>query len=426
MSGLYLLLGLLILLFLRVPIAFGLGAASLGYLLVRGGIPLGVVAQRINGSMNSFVLLAVPFFMLAGKLMNTGGITRRIFNFANDLVGHIPGGLGHVNIVASLIFAGMSGSAVADAAGLGTIEIKAMRDAGFDDDFSAAVTAASSTIGPIIPPSIPMVLYGVMAEVSIGRLFVGGVIPGILMAVTLMIFTYFVAKRRDYPCREKVDLRRLSKSFAEAFPPLLAPVIIVGGILTGVFTPTEAAVVAVLYAFCLSYFIYRELPLEEIPGMVKEVVISTASIILIVGCASLFGWILTWERVPQVLAQSMFGISNNPTVVMLLMVVFLLFVGTFSAATASLVVLVPIFKPLMSQVGIDPVHCGVVMVLTLMIGLLTPPVGSVLYVTAEVAGISVARMIKAVTPYLIPLLITVLMLVFFPGLVTFLPNLLLG
>jgi tripartite ATP-independent transporter DctM subunit len=338
-------------------------------------------------------------------------------------VGHIPGGLGHVNIVASLIFAGMSGSAVADAAGLGSIEIKAMRDEGYDPDFSAAVTAASSTIGPIIPPSIPIVLYGVMAEVSIGRLFIGGIIPGFMMAISMMVFTYFLAHKRGYARRKRSPLRHLVKSFIAAFPPLLTPVIIVGGILGGVFTPTEAAVVAVLYAFVLSFFVYREFFLWQLPGMIKEVVISTGAILLIVGSASLFGWILTWERVPQMLASSIFGLSTNPVVILLAIVVFLLFVGTFEAASASLVILVPIFKPLVLKAGIDPVHFGLVMVLTLMIGLLTPPVGSVLYVIADVAEISFARMVKAVFPYLIPLMVTLLLLVFFPGLVTYLPGL---
>ena len=312
MLGAELLLGLLVLLALRIPIAFSLGLVALIYVLFSETIPLGVVAQRLTGSMNSFVLLAVPFFMLAGKLMNTGGITKRIFNFANDLVGHITGGLGHVNIVASLIFAGMSGSAVADAAGLGSIEIKAMRDEGYDPDFSAAVTAASSTIGPIIPPSIPIVLYGVMAEVSIGRLFIGGIVPGFMMAISMMIFTYFLAHKRGYARRKRSPLRHLTKSFIAAFPPLLTPVIIVGGILGGVFTPTEAAVVAVLYAFGLSFFVYRELFLWQLPQMIKEVVISTGAILLIVGSASLFGWILTWERVPQMLAKFYFRNIYQP------------------------------------------------------------------------------------------------------------------
>lgn len=303
MNAFILIAAFLLMIVLGFPIAFALGLSSLLYMVING-IPLLVIPQAIASAFESFPLMAIPLFMLAGQLMNSGGITNRIFKFANYLVGHIPGGLGHVNVVASMIFAGMSGSAVADSAGLGSIEIEAMVNEGFDPDFSAAITAASSTIGPVIPPSIPMVLYGSLAGVSVGKLFIGGIIPGVLMGVALMIGCYIQAIRFNYPRHPRVGPRTIAKSFISAAPSLATPTIIIGGIMTGVFTPTEAAGVAVVYALILGIFIYKELTWRDFLRNLLDVGRSTTSIMLIVSMASVFGWVLAYEMIPQQVASA--------------------------------------------------------------------------------------------------------------------------
>jgi len=420
---LFLIGGFLLLVVLGFPIVFSLAITSLLYLAVYG-IPVITMAQKMISGIDTYALLAVPFFILAGNLMNTGGVTRRLFRFASAMVGHIPGGLGHANVLASMIFAGMSGAAIADAGGLGTIEIKAMRDEGFDIGFSAAITAASSTIGPIIPPSIPMVIYASIASVSVGKLFLAGAVPGILMGVSLMIMVYFVAKKRHYPVHAKFSLKEATFSFVDGFLPLLTPVIILGGILGGIFSPTEAAIVASTWALILGMLVYKEIRLKDLASVVMETIKTTSMVVYIISAAAIFGWLLGREQVPQSVAQLLFSISKDPNVILLIIIVFLLIIGCVMETTAALILLTPILVPPVIQLGIDPVHFGLVMVLALMIGLLTPPVGVVLYITSSIAKISFEEMSRVTAPYLIPLVIVLLISAFFAAVVMTLPNLL--
>jgi tripartite ATP-independent transporter DctM subunit len=420
---LFLIGGFLLLVVLGFPIVFSLAITSFLYLAVYG-IPIITMAQKMISGIDTYALLAVPFFILAGNLMNTGGVTRRLFRFASALVGHIPGGLGHANVLASMIFAGMSGAAIADAGGLGTIEIKAMRDEGFDIGFSAAVTAASSTIGPIIPPSIPMVIYASIASVSVGKLFLAGAVPGVLMGVALMIMIYFVAKKRHYPVHAKFSMKEATISFADGFMPLLTPVIILGGILGGIFSPTEAAIVASAWALILGMLVYKEIRFRDLISIVMDTIKTTSMVVYIISAAAIFGWLLGREQVPQSVAKLLFSISTDPNVILLIILVFLLIIGCVMETTAALILLTPILVPPIIQLGIDPVHFGLVMVLDLMIGLLTPPVGVVLYITASIAKISFEEMSRVTAPYLIPLIIVLLISAFFPAVVMTLPNLL--
>jgi tripartite ATP-independent transporter DctM subunit len=377
----------------------------------------------VNG-VDSFPLLAIPFFILAGNLMNTAGITSRIFDFAKAAVGWMRGGLGHVNIGASVIFAGMSGAAVADAGGLGTIEIKAMRDAGYDLDFSVGVTAASSTIGPIIPPSLPMVIYGVVASASIGQLFAAGFIPGLLMALALMAMVAWYARRRNYPRDAAFSIAGLGAAFGRAFLSLMTPVIIIGGILTGAFTPTEAAIAAVAYAMILGLFVYRTLTWRRMLRVSMDTIETTAVILLIVAAASIFAWILTSNRVTEQFAAVVLGLTDSRVLILLMITVLLLIVGCFMETIAAITILVPVLLPVVTKIGIDPVHFGVIMVLNLMIGLLTPPVGMVLYVLARVARIPFERCVAATAPFLIPLVLVLLLVTFVPQVTMWLPTLL--
>jgi tripartite ATP-independent transporter DctM subunit len=375
------------------------------------------------GGIDSFPLLAIPFFIMAGSLMNSGGITNRIYDFALALVGWLKGGLGHVNIVGSVIFAGMSGTAVADAGGLGNIEIKAMRDHGYSVDFSVGITGASSTIGPIIPPSLPFVIYGVMANASIGKLFAAGVIPGLVMALTMMIMVTYYAHTRGWHRDAKFSIVNLWTTFKRAFLPLLTPIILVGGMTTGVFTPTEAAIAATVYAIVLGMGIYRTLSLKKLIKVSMETAETTALILLIVAGASIFGYLITLTKVTDNVSALVLSITTTPWIVLLLVNIFLLIVGCFMETIAAITILVPVLLPLMDKIGVDPVHFGLIMVLNLMIGLLTPPVGMVLYILARVANISFERTTKACLPFLIPLLVSLALVTDWPSMVMFLPNL---
>jgi tripartite ATP-independent transporter DctM subunit len=421
--ALFFLIWIFLLLF-GMPIFFSLGVISLIYLMSHHEILLSV-PQRLTMTADSFPLLAAPFFILMGNLMNRAGVTRRIFNFANCLVGHIKGGLGHANVVASMIFAGMSGAAVADAAGLGTIEIKAMKEGGYDAEFAAAITAASSTIGPIIPPSLPMIIYGVLANTSVGGLFIGGIIPGFLMGSALMIYVYFFARKKNYPRHRFPTLRSFSAASKEAFLSLLTPVILLGGIFSGVFTPTEAAAVAAFYALLLGFF-YREIKIADLPNIILRTIETNAVIIALVMTASLFGWVITRAQVPQMMGTLLVGLSENPVIILLVLDCFLLFIGCFMEAIAAQMILIPILLPVVLDLGISPIHFGLIMIMNLMIGTLTPPIGVVLYVTAKVAEIPFERITKATLPFLIPLLTVLLLVTLFPQLTMFLPSLILG
>ena len=420
-------LGLLIVLFLvGVPAALALGATTLVVVAIERGLdslPFTIIAQRMLYGVNSFPLLAIPFFLLAGKIMNAGGITDRIFGFAQTLVGHWRGGLGHVNVVSSMIFSGMSGSAVADAMGLGAVEIKAMRRAKYDDDIAIGVTAASATIGPIVPPSIPLVIYGVMANASITDLLIAGLVPGVMMGVLIMVMLAIQARRRGYPTGRAERLAVIVRASLSAVWPLLAPIILIGGIWSGVFTPTEAAAVAVLYALFLTMAVYRTLTPGALWRIVRESMYDTAAIMLIIAAANLYAWFLVFTRIPQELTATMTALSTDPLVILLLINLLLLIVGCFMESLAAITVLTPILLPLAMAVGIDPVQFGIVMVLNLMIGLLTPPLGMVAYAVGRVAETPMDRVIRAIAPYYIPLIVCLVMISVFPALTLTLPNL---
>lgn len=423
MSVIVMILLLLVLMVIGVPIAIALTLASLAFVLTNGMPPIIVLANMVNG-INSFPLIAVPFFILAGNLMNSAGITTKIFGFARAAVGWMHGGLGHVNVGASVIFAGMSGAAVADAGGLGNIEIKAMRDAGYDTDFAVGITAASSTIGPIIPPSLPLVIYGVIADTSIGQLFTAGIIPGLLMALSLMVMVAFYARRRNYPRDQRFSIKRFISSFLDAFLPLMTPVIIIGGIMFGLFTPTEAAIAAVVYSLFLGLVVYRTLDWKKLLRVSMDTVETTAAVMMIVASSMIFAWILTANQAAPQFSAVMLTITENPIALMLIITLIVLVIGCFMETIAAITILTPVLLPVAVGLGIDPVHFGIIMILNLMIGLLTPPVGLVLYVLSKVAKVPFERCVAATLPFLIPLVTVLLLLTFVPELSMWLPTLL--
>ena len=422
-------IGLIALIMIGVPVGFGagivstIGAAHFFDGLMDLRVP-SMIARLALAKIDDFLLLAIPFFLLAGRLMNTGGITNRLFTFVSLLVRPFKGGLGHANVLASMIFAGMSGSATADAVGLGTVEMRAMLEQGYSRDFSAAITAASSLIGPIIPPSIAMVAYGVVAEESVGALFIGGIIPGIMMALAYMAYVAFCAYRHHFPSGMFPSLKELWIAFRRGFFPLMTPVIIVGGIYTGVFTPTEAAAVAAFYAMFLGIFVYREYGLRHLLKEIKGTMIDSAVIMLIIAFTSSFGVVMIRGQVPTELANLLTRLTDNPTTLLLLFTAFWLIVGFFMAQTPAILILTPILLPTAEQFGINPVHFGVVMTLALTLGLLTPPVGMVLYALIPVTGLTFERLVVVSVPYVIITIGIVVLLILFPQLVLFLPRML--
>jgi tripartite ATP-independent transporter DctM subunit len=412
---------LFVLLIAGAPVAVALGVSSFVFIML-DGLPSVVVLHNMVNGINSFPLIAVPFFIMAGHLMNTAGITTKIFAFARSAVGWMYGGLGHVNVGASVIFAGMSGAAVADAGGLGNIEIKAMREAGYDTDFSVGITAASSTIGPIIPPSLPLVVYGVIADTSIGQLFAAGLIPGLIMAFALMIMVAFYSKLRNYPRDEKFIFSKFLTSFGHAILPLFTPIIIVGGILTGIFTPTEAAIAAVAYAMLLGLVVYRTLTWRGIIRVSMDTVETTASIMVIVAASAIFAWILTANQVAEMFATELLSFTDNKTAILLIMMLIVLIVGCFMETIAAITILTPVLLPIAMTVGVDPVHFGIILILNLMIGLLTPPVGMVLYVLSKVSDVPFEKCVTATAPFLVPLIAVLLLLTFIPEISMWLPT----
>lgn len=415
---------LMVMLLGAVPIGFALVITGLGYLQVSGRVDPLIAAQRVATGIDSFALMAIPFFLLAAELMNRTGITDRIFHFANCLLGRVSGGLGYVNVLASMMFASMSGSAVADAAGLGRIEIRAMTQAGYDRPFAAAITAASTVIAPIIPPSISLVIYGVTAGASIGALFIAGLLPGILLGLALMVVVYIFARRRGYRAEKAASARETLCAAADAFLPLLTPVIIVGGIWTGVFTPTEAGAFAVLYALLLGLVVYRTIGFGDLFQVLYESALSSANILFIIAVSALISWLLTVEQVPLRLAATIIDWSPHPIVFLLLLNGILLVLGCFMASAPIIIMLTPIVLPSAVAMGIDPVHLGVVMVLNLMIGLITPPIGLCLFAVSEVAGISPFALVRALLPFFVPLFLVLLLITFVPWTVLALPRLL--
>lgn len=412
----------ILLIFLGVPVAFSLGLSSLVYLFI-ADIPLNIIPQKMFAGLNSFVLLCIPGFILAGNLMNAGGITDRIIKFANNLFGHIRGGLGLANVGSSMGFAGISGTALADTASIGSVLIPAMKKEGYGPGFSAAVTASSSTVGPIIPPSLPMIIVGTLASVSIGDLFLAGAVPGLMLGIGLMIPTYLISVKRNYPKGHRRSIKEIANSFMGAFWALFMTFIILWGILGGYFTPTEASIIAVLYAFVIGIFVYKELPIKKIPGIMLSSMTTTASIMLLVGFANLFGWIMVSEQIPQMVADTILGISENPIVVILLINLLLLFVGTFMETIAALVILFPVLMPVAAQVGMDPVQFGVMMVLNLVIGLVTPPVGVCLFVASQIGKVPIGKTARELVPFLGVSLFVLMLVAFVPQITLYLPTL---
>jgi tripartite ATP-independent transporter DctM subunit len=415
----------LIMLLLGTPIYVSLGITGILY-LITNDLSLLTVPQRVANAANSFPLLAAPFFILMGNVMNNSGVTRRMFNFASVLVGWMRGGLGHANVVGSMFFAGMSGSAVADAGGLGNIEIQAMKESGYEVDFAAAVTASSAVIGPIIPPSLPMVIYAVLANVSLGRLFLGGFIPGVLMGIALMVLVAIYAHKRNYPKMPFPSISIIWKAFIDSFWAILAPVILFVGITAGIFTPTEAAIVAAFYSIIVGAFIYKEFKLRDFPKMILMTIETNGVVLALVMTAVLFGWVLAVAGIPQAMANFLISVSSSKFIFIAIINVFLLFVGCFMEGNAAQMILVPILAPIALTMGLDPIQFGVMVVFNLMVGTVTPPVGIVLFVTANVANISFERVLKATVPFLIPLIVVLLLVAYWPPLTTFVPNLFLG
>lgn len=408
-----------------VPICVAMGLTTIGAFLYLGQEAiLPMLAQRMYYSTTGFTLLAIPFFILAGNLMNYGGITHRVFRFAMALVGNLRGGLGHVNVVSSMIFSGMSGAAVADASGLGLVELEAMRKAGYDRTFSAAITAASSTIGPVIPPSIAFVVYGTTANVSVGRLFLAGCIPGVMMGLAMMVAVYFVSKHRNYPKGSRTTRKELLSSAVESFFALLMPLIIVGGILSGFFTPTEAAVVASIYALILGCLIYKEIKLGDLPKILWETVIQSVKVLFIISVAGFLGWMLILEQIPLKVISGLTSISETPWILLLIVNMILLVLGCFMEGIAIMMMTIPVFIPLIKQFSVDPVQFGVIMILCSMLGLLTPPVGLSMYAVASISGVSVAALTKELWPYLLGIFVVLMLVTYIPQISLFLPNLL--
>ncbi len=426
MEGFLVVLGFLGLFMLGFPVVLAIGIPCIVYIFANG-LPIDLVAQRTLYALDSFPLVAVPVFLFVGSLMNSAGISRYIYAFADTAVGRMPGGLAQVNIFGSLIFAGMSGSALADIGGLGRIEIDAMRKKGFSAPFAAAVTSSSAIVGPIFPPSIPLIIYGTVTGVSVIQLLLGGILPGLLCVAMLMLMTWWLAKRRKYPRAARWPSRgELWRDLKPAFPAIIAPVILIAGMLLGWFTPTEIASVTVLYAMLISSLFYRELTWQGVLDAAYETIRASAGILLIVAVAALFGWILSVESVPQKLTGIMLSISTNPYVLLMLVNVLLIIVGMFLDSTTAILVIAPIIaKPLVAA-GVDPVHLGMVVVFNLMVGLLTPPMGLALFLVADIAKVTMKDVLREMMPYYIPLGITLLLITYVPEITTWIPRIALG
>ena len=405
-----------------VPVAVTLGLASLAYILVAGLNPV-AIPQKMYAGMDVFVLLSIPGFILAGNLMNRGGITARIIRFASALVGWVRGGLGLTNIAASMLFGGVTGTAVADAASIGGVMIPGMKKAGYPADFSAAVTAASSTVGPIIPPSVPMIIVGSLAGISVGQMFVAGAIPGILMGLAMMVTCYVISRRRNFPRQDWQGWGEVLRAFGSASWALAMTGLIIYGLLSGLATPTETAIIASVYALLVGGVIYRELPWRAVPGIVTDSAVASAGILALVGFANVFGWILVSERIPQTIADGVLQISDNPIFVILIINLLLLFVGMFMETIAALIILFVPLLQLAQAVGIDPIHFATFAVLNLMIGLTTPPVGVCLFVCAGIARLPLAPVVRAILPFLATNILVLLAVSYIPALSTWLPRL---
>ena len=404
------------------PVVMAILIPSVLYVLL-GNIPIELIGQRMSYALDSFPLVAVPIFIFVGNLMNQAGITERIFKFADTLVGRVPGGLGQVNVVSSLIFSGMSGAALADVGGLGKIEVKAMAERGFDRGFAGALTGASAVVGPIFPPSIPLIIYGSVTSVSIVQLLLAGIIPAIMCVILLMITVAILAYRNDFPRSDRwPTLRQLGADFVPALPALMTPVLLVAGMLLGYFTPTEAAAVTVVYVLLISGLVYRTLTVEHLLSSAYETVKSSSAILIIVAAASIFGWILAIEQIPQMAARWLLTVSTDPLMLLLVVNVLLLIVGMFLDSTTATLLVVPIIAQPLHMAGVDPVHLGIVTIFNLMLGLLTPPMGLALFLLSDITRVSMRQILIKMMPLYVPLVLTLVILTVFPEVSLWLPK----
>ncbi len=417
---------MIILLAIGLPIGFALMALSIILLTISGTSTPFAIAQKTITSLQSFTMLAIPFFMLAGAAMSETKVSKKIFNFAGSLVRHLPGGLAHVNILTSMILAGTSGSAVADVTGVGKLEIEAMTDAGMDTDFAAATTAASSCIAPIIPPSMSMVIYASISGVSIGKMLIGGLVPGVMLGLAMMVYAYFYSKKHNFPLQPRVRAKELAKTTVDAIPALMLPIIILGGILSGLFTATEAAAIGAFYAILLGMLFYRNLSVKKLFVILGDVALLCATTMCILYASSVFGVVLTTNQIPQKLCAFFIGLSEHRWIIVLSVNLMLLLLGCLMDCTPILIILSGTLALLAAQLGMDPVQFGVMVVLNVTIGLITPPVGMILFVTQKVANISTRRMFTCVWPYVLMMMIVLILVSFVPAISTWLPNLTIG
>ncbi len=413
---------LIICLVVSVPIGIALGIASLVVAFV-GDIPLMILPQKFFTTNDSFPLLCIPFFMLAGSVMTAGGVSQRLVNFASSIVGSFSGGLAMVVVLGCMFFSAISGSSAATAAAIGAIMIPAMANRGYPKDFSAGITASAGALGMIIPPSMLMIVYGVAAEASIGQLFLGGFGPGIFMGLAMMVYVYFVSRKQGYSAGEKFVFRNVWVTFRECFWGLLMPVIILGGIYGGIFTPTEAAAVGAFYGFVIAMFVYKELKWSGVGEVLIDAAKATAVVMFIMNAAGFFGWLLVNFKAPQLIAEGIIRYTSDPTLLMLFVVVLLLFVGTFMNAVPAMVIMAPIFVPTMKILGIDPIFAGVVMSITLSLGCITPPVGVDLFVTSSIAKVSIEKIARSALPFIVILIICTFIMVLIPDIIMFIPSL---
>jgi len=410
-----------------VPIFISMGLASIAYCAIFMDLSsFTTIAFEMVEFLNNFAFLAIPFFFLAGDLMNAGGITRRLVSFSTAVIGHIRGGLSHVNIIASMVFSGVSGSAVADTSAVGSVLIPAMKEEGYPAAYAAAVTAASSTIGPVIPPSIPLVVYGLLTEESIGRLFLAGAVPGALMGIYLIVASYIISRKRNYPARPRAGWATLLKTTFDAAAALVMPLIIVVGIVSGLVTPTEAGALAVVYALVIGLFVYREIRFRDLLGYFSRSMLAAGYVMIIIASAGIFSYLVAEMRAGEMLVRFFTSISESPWVILAIINVFFLVWGAILEPMTALIVVVPMLMPLVNAVGIDPIHFGVVIVLNLMIALITPPVGVVLYLATYLAGVSFSSVVKEIPPFLIALLLALACVTFIPELSLWLPRLLMN
>jgi tripartite ATP-independent transporter DctM subunit len=420
--GIAIILVFFVMMLFGFPVVISIALPSIIYVFAYG-FPVELISLRIHYALDSYPLLAIPIFIMAGNLMNNTGITNRIFRFADVAVGHISGGMAQVNIFAGLMFAGMSGAALAAVGGLGPIIIRSMEEKGFKKSFASAVTVSSATVGPIFPPSIPLIIYGTVASVSIVKLFLAGIIPALIIVTTLMITVGIISHIKKYPrAKNSPSFKYLVKSFIPEAPAMAAPLLLIGGLISGYFTPTEAASVMLFYIIIINLLVYRNMTLTHVIRSAFETIRTSVSILIIISVASLFGWILAVEQVPQAFANNILSLTTNPAYLLIIINIMLLIVGMFLDSTTATLLIVPIIAPPLVAAGIDPVHLGIVTILNLMIGLMTPPLGLSLFMVSNIAKLSVNEVLKAVVPFLVPLIVTLIIITFFPSVSLFLPN----